>query len=130
MEKNTRKSSAIISLVLVPLNLMGLGFTGGCDSRDDDLPNADFATAGGQVENAGDATFEDPDDPYNLDPIQNTGGPTTQPSQTVGNSSFAHYGPSHVYYHGSGIHFIPIPYRTGYQPMLYRPSTPFRSSSS
>jgi len=132
METRTRKSSALISLVLVPLNLMGLGYVAGCDSRSDDerAADAEFAAAVQQAENgAGDASFEDPDDPYTLDPVENvTTGPTTQPSQTVGNSNFAHY-PNRIYYHTSGVHFIPIPYRTGYQPMFYTRPNPGVSRS-
>src|SRR5207302_369459 len=52
MGNRTRKSTALVSLVLVPLNLLGLGFAG-CDSRDD---NADFATSAPASNDAGDAS--------------------------------------------------------------------------
>lgn len=141
METRTRKSTALISLVLVPLNLLGLGFAG-CDTRDDD-PASNFASAtdNGSAADGDDAAgfdFEDPSDPFNLDPVDapTAGGsagtgpvayPTTQP---LAQSSFATLPPNHVthYYHsGPGIIFLPIPFRTGYQPP-YR--APFRTSSS
>lgn len=142
METRTRKSTALISLVLVPLNLLGLGFAG-CDSRDDD-PASNFASAtdgGGDASADGDDAagfdFEDPSDPFNLDPVDappggSAGtGPVAYPStQPLAQSSFAALPPNHVthYYH-SGPHllFLPIPYRTTYQPP-YR--APFRTSSS
>jgi uncharacterized membrane protein YgcG len=153
MGKRTRKSTALVSLVLVPLNLMALGFTG-CDSRDD---KPDFSAT--TSDEAGDASatadfaagdFEDPDDPFNLDPVPagtDVRGPTTFPTtQPLGGSAFAalppnpanHYRSTH---YGPGILFLPIPFRTGYQPP-YRPgyrssqgtsvfrSSPGRSSSS
>jgi uncharacterized membrane protein YgcG len=146
MGNRTRKSTALVSLVLVPLNLMALGFTG-CDSRDD---NADFSTSAS--DEAGDASagdfaagdFEDPDDPFNLDPLPagtEIRGPTTFPTtQPLGGSAFAalppnpanHYRSTH---YGPGVVFLPIPFRTGYQPP-YRPgyraspgSSVLRSSS-
>lgn len=129
MNKNTRKSTAIVSLVLVPLNLLGLGFTG-CDSRDDD-GTPTFSSADDGTESLAD--FADPDEPYTLDPVTNYTGtgplapaPTTQP---LAQSAFAsqpanpgtYYG-SH--YHHGGVMFIPIPFRAGYAPPfrpLYRP---------
>jgi len=137
METAARKSTALISLVLVPLNLLGLGFTG-CDSRDDD-PATNFASAtdGGDAEGF---DFEDPNDPFNLDPVAapvaGAGGagpvayPTTQP---LAQSSFAALPPNHVthYYHsGPGIIFLPIPFRTGYQPRYRAPFLTSSSSSS
>jgi hypothetical protein len=143
MESRARKSTALISLVLVPLNLLGLGFVAGCDSRDnEETPNFASSTDGSNTAD-GDETagvdFEDPDDPFNLDPVDapatasDTGAspvayPTTQP---LARSSFATLPPNHVthYYHHSGpsVVFLPIPFRTGYQPP-YR--APFHSSSS
>src|SRR5687768_4149938 len=111
MNKNTRKSTAIVSLVLVPLNLLGLGFTG-CDSKDDD---GTAQTCGAAEDTATYPDFADPDEPYTLDPVPNYAGggplapgPTTQP---LAQSNFAnqpahpatHYG-SH--YHHGGIMFI------------------------
>jgi hypothetical protein len=140
MEPAARKSTALISLVLVPLNLLGLGFAG-CDSRDDDQ-TSNFATAtteGGDAsaadgDDAAGFDFEDPNDPFNLDPVDAAAAgagplayPTTQP---LAQSSFATLPPNHVthYYHsGPGVVFLPIPFRTGYQPP-YR--APFRTSSS
>jgi len=156
MGKRTRKSTALVSLVLVPLNLMALGFTG-CDSRDD---NADFSASATAGDEAGDASaagdfaagdFEDPDDPFNLDPLPagaEVRGPTTFPTtQPLGGSAFSalppnpanHYRSTH---YGPGVLFLPIPFRIGYQPPYragYRSSpssssvfrsSPGRSSSS
>jgi hypothetical protein len=140
MKPAARKSTALISLVLVPLNLLGLGFAG-CDSRDDDQ-TSNFATAtteGGDASADGDDStgfdFEDPDDPFNLDPVvapaTGAAGPIAYPTtQPLASSSFATLPPNHVthYYHsGPGVIFLPIPFRTGYQPP-YR--APFRTSSS
>src|SRR5258706_2604880 len=99
MGTRTRKSTALVSLVLVPLNLLGLGFAG-CDSRDDDTPNFADATTGSDAstDDAGNVDFEDPDDPFNLDPVAAADSgplaatPTTQP---LANSSFAALPPNH-----------------------------------
>jgi hypothetical protein len=133
MKKNTRKSSALISLVLVPMNLLGLGFTGGCDSSDDSGSTAQQAT---QTEEGEVIDFDaaDPEDVYNLDPVVDfgmSGPPATQPSvQPVANSSFAtvpaHHSGAYTYYgsNGGGFAFVPIPYRLGFRPIYrgaYRP---------
>ena len=129
MKKTTRKSSTFVSLVLVPLNLMGLGFTG-CDSQDDDaFPNgADVAEA--------DVDFAaaDPNDVFNLDPAPSyAGGPTTVPAtQPLGASPFAAqpaYGSGyHSSYSHSGILFVPVPYRSGYRPPIFSSSRSWGSS--
>src|SRR5687767_475357 len=131
MNKNTRKSTALVSLVLVPLNLLGLGFTG-CDSNDDGNSSPTFsATDPDPTEVAAD--FADPDEPFTLDPVTNYNGtgplapaPTTQPlAQSAFAAQPAHpgtYYPSH--YHHGGVFFVPIPFRSGYTPPyrpLYRP---------
>jgi hypothetical protein len=140
MGNTTRKSTALISLVLVPLNLLGLGFAG-CDSRDD---TPDFS----QATNASDASpddaennvdFEDPADPFNLDPVPADNVPTTSgpvasapTTQPLARSSFAALPPNHAmhsYHSGGGVLFVPIPFRSGYTPP-YRPSPSFRTSSS
>lgn len=140
MKKNLRKSSALISLVLVPMNLLGLGFSTGCDSRDDSGAGSfsqaanDGSTEDGEVI---DFDARDPNDVYNLDPVNDFSGgpPTTQPTtQPLGASGFAsvpaHHSGTYTHYHGGGG-YIPIPYRTGYRPVYrgaYRPI--FRSSPS
>src|SRR5215217_4781066 len=91
MGTRTRKSTALISLVLVPMNLLGLGFAG-CDSRDDDA-NSQYSAS---------------DPVYNLDPVPNpTGGPVpgpvaypaTQPLASSGFVSGSHTG-YHSHYYG------------------------------
>jgi hypothetical protein len=134
MNKNTRKSTALLSLVLVPLNLLGLGFTG-CDSQDDDNPPTVSAT-----DDDGNTDFEVVDDGFNLDPVPSSdvGGaapavPTTQP---LAQSSFASqpgYASTHRYHTGGGVFILPIPYRTGYTPPyrpVYRSSPTYSRSSS
>lgn len=133
MKKNTRKSSALISLVLVPMNLLGLGFTGGCDSSDDSGSTAQTTqTEEGEVI---DFDAADPEDVYTLDPMLDFGAaggpPATQPSvQPLANSSFAtmpaHHSGAYTYYgsNGGGFAFVPIPYRLGFRPVYrgaYRP---------
>ena len=132
MKKNTRKSSALISLVLVPMNLLGLGFTGGCDKSDDSGSTAQTTqTEEGEVI---DFDVADPEDVYNLDPVLDfgaSGPPATQPSvQPVANSAFAtmpaHHSGAYTYYgpSGGGFAFVPIPYRLGFRPAYrgaYRP---------
>lgn len=118
MKQLPRKSSALITLVLVPLNLMGLGFVG-CDSRDDDvITGADVAQTNSDFETA------DPDDVFNLDPVPPpANGPLAYPAtQPIAHSSFARQTPYHSTYSHSGVIFMPIPYRTGYQPPRYTPS--------
>ena len=85
MKHLPRKSTAFITLVLVPINLLGLGFTG-CDSRDDDvITGADVAQT--------DTDFDtvDPDDVFNLDPVPPpANGPLAYPAtQPIANSAFA-----------------------------------------
>jgi hypothetical protein len=134
MNTNTRrKSTALVSLVLVPLNLMGLGFTG-CDSRDD-APQS-VTQGNGDGDEVVDFDYRDPDDPYTLDPVTNyQGGPTTMPTtQPLGSSGFAtmpqrHYGSYSSSYYGGGVHFVPVPYRVGYRP-IYRSSPGWGWSSS
>lgn len=125
MKKNTRKSTALISLVLVPMNLLGLGFTGGCDSRDD--AGSTFSQAASETDQGEVIDFDarDPDDVYNLDPVNNYAGgppaayPATQPLASSGFATQpAHHSGTYTHYHGGGG-FIPIPYRTGYRP-VYR----------
>ena len=151
MKKNTRKSTALISMVLVPLGLAGLGFTG-CD----DKPSTD-QTAYSGTETDSDATetvadFGDEDDVFTLDPVPAPDfppgsaaagiGPVTWPTtQPLAQSSFAplpSYSSTHRHYSSGGVFFWPIPYRTGYSPMhwsynygrpTYRPSTPIYRSS-
>lgn len=133
MKKNTRKSSALISLVLVPMNLLGLGFTGGCDSSDDSGSTAQQQT---QTEEGEVIDFDaaDPEDVYNLDPVVDFGAggpPATQPSvQPLGSSGFAtmpaHHSGAYTYFgaNGGGFAFVPIPYRLGFRPIYrgaYRP---------
>jgi hypothetical protein len=149
MNKNTRrKSTAIVSLVLVPMNLLGLGFVGGCDNSSDSNVSSDptyqSADAGGEPgyvaaglsdpAAAADLDFADPEDPFNLDPVTLTYGPIPTPlvyptTQPVAASNFANQRPhsassySHHYYHRSGgMMFlpVPIPFRSGYTPP-YRP---------
>jgi hypothetical protein len=131
MKKNIRKSSALITLVLVPLNLLGLGFTG-CDSRDDDA----VVDNGADVSDEGvDFDATDPDDVFNLDPVPSyTGGPTIYPAtQPLANSSFAALPTystgyrSSSYYH-SGIYFVPVPYRLGYSPPMFSSNRTFSRS--
>src|SRR3569832_2403076 len=114
MKKNVRKSSAYVTLVLVPLNLLGLGFTG-CDSQDDDN--------GADVSSPENVDFEasDPNDVFNLDPVTNqVGGPTTQPSgQPLASSSFASQPAYHTTYSHSGIIFYSTPYRFGYHAPVF-----------
>jgi len=114
MKKNTRKSSAFISLVLVPLNLMGLGFTG-CDSRDDDVVGADVEQANVDFDST------DPNDVFNLEPVADSqGGPVAYPAtQPLAASGFASQPAYHSTYSHSGIIFVPVPYRTGYRPPLF-----------
>jgi hypothetical protein len=131
MKKNkVRKSTAVISLVLVPMNLLGLGFTAGCDKSDD---RGSFSGDSGQAEEVVDFDAQDPSDPYNLNPVSNFAGgpPATQPTtQPLASSGFARY-PAHHYgaytYRPGHTTYVPIPYRTGYRP-VYRPM--YRSSSS
>ena len=127
MKKNTRKSTALISLVLVPMNLLGLGFSGGCDSRDDGGGGSFSQTTPESTEEGEVIDFDarDPNDVYNLDPVNNFAGgpPATQPTtQPLASSGFAtqpaHHSGTYTHYHGGGG-FIPIPYRTGYRP-VYR----------
>ncbi len=122
MKQLPRKSTAFISLVLVPMNLLGLGFTG-CDSRDDEvITGADVAQT--------DTDFDtvDPDDVFNLDPVPPpANGPLTYPAtQPIAQSAFAGQPSHHFTYSHSGMMFLPIPFRTGYQPPRYYSS---RSSS-
>jgi hypothetical protein len=147
MKKNTRKSTALISLVLVPMNLLGLGFTGGCDSRDDSGSGSFTQSATGDGTPDGevvDFDARDPDDVYNLDPVQNFAGgppaayPTTQPLASSGFSSVpAHHSGSYTHYHSGGVAFVPIPFRTGYRPAYrgavrpyFRPSPSYPSGGS
>lgn len=126
----TRKSTALVSLVLVPMNLLGLGFTAGCDKSDDGAGSFTQDTDQAEVV---DFDAQDPNDPYNLNPVSNFAGgpPATQPTtQPLASSGFArypahHYG-SYTYRPGHAV-YVPIPYRTGYRP-IYRPI--YRSSSS
>jgi hypothetical protein len=128
MNKNTRKSTALVSLVLVPLNLLGLGFTG-CDTQDDNTPSYSATDADGNSDGTGD--FEEVDDGFNLDPVPSAdvtaAAPTVPTTQPLARSSFATQPgyPTHHYHSGGGIVFLPIPYRTGYSPP-YRPT--YRSS--
>ena len=133
MKKTTRKSTALVSLVLVPLNLMGLGFAGGCDSRDDSTsgsfteptPTPSGGTAPADAGEVVDFDARDPDDPFNLDPVTTFAGgpPATQPTtQPLASSNFAHM-PAHqsgayTHYRSGGMAFIPvpIPFRPGYRP--------------
>jgi hypothetical protein len=146
MKKNTRKSTALISLVLVPMNLLGLGFTGGCDSREDSAPGSFSQSATPAETDEGeviDFDARDPDDVFNLDPVSNFAGgpPATQPTtQPLASSGFASQTPHHsgTYTHyrsGGGFMFVPIPFRTGYRPPYrgayrpyYRPSPSYGSS--
>src|SRR3982750_2345990 len=99
MKKNARKSTALISMVLVPLGLAGLGFTG-CD----DKPSTDqSAYSGTDTEDAGNqpvGDFGDEDDVFTLDPVPAPDfppgsaaagvGPVTWPTtQPLAQSSFA-----------------------------------------
>ena len=137
MKNPTRKSTALVSLVLVPMNLLGLGFTAGCDSRDDNAQTSagSFSESqppptniDGDLVEVIDFDAADPNDPFTLDPV--TGPqpvpPTTQPTtQPLAKSNFASQTPyrSGTYTHsraGGGFFFVPIPFRSGYRPM-YRP---------
>jgi hypothetical protein len=135
MKKNpTRKSTALISLVLVPMNLLGLGFTAGCDKGD----NGGSVTDASDQAEVVDFDARDPDDPYTLDPVANFAGgpPATQPTtQPLASSGFAgqshhHYG-SYTYTRGHTT-YVPVPFRPGYRP-FYRPiyrASSYASSSS
>jgi hypothetical protein len=140
MNRNTRKSTALVSLVLVPLNLLGLGFAG-CDSQDDNSSPSITATESGN-EDEGQVDFAEADDGFNLDPVPNTGGvgPVVDTTQPLAQSTFASqpahpatYSASHYHHSGGGVVFLPIPYRTGYAPPyrpVYRSSPVNRSSPS
>jgi hypothetical protein len=130
MKKNkVRKSTAVISLVLVPMNLLGLGFTAGCDKSDD---RGSFTEGADQAEVV-DFDAQDPSDPYNLNPVSNFAGgppatqPTTQPLAASGFARYpAHHSGAYTYRPGHAT-YVPVPYRPGYRPS-YRPT--YRSSSS
>jgi len=134
-KNKARKSTALISLVLVPMNLLGLGFTAGCDKSDD---RGSFTTDNGDQAEVVDFDAQDPSDPYTLEPVYNFAGnpPATRPAtQPLASSGFAHY-PAHHYgsytYYRGHTNYVPIPYRTGYRP-IYRPvyrSSSYGSSSS
>jgi hypothetical protein len=135
-----RKSTALITLALVPLNLMGLGFTG-CDSQDDAAVSGnDYAQQAVNVEAPEDgslftADFPDPDDPFTLDPLPvPVNGPTTRPTSAtqpapaqVGKTAFANqpsYGSARTSTYHGGFLFLPIPYGPSYRPP-YRPPSAF-----
>lgn len=128
MKNPTRKSTALVSLVLVPMNLLGLGFTAGCDSRDDNAPSSagsfteSSPTADPNVEVI-DFDARDPSDPFTLDPVVNPDAgppatrPTTQPFAASGFSSQTpHQSGSYTHRTGGGFFFVPIPFRSGYRP--------------
>jgi hypothetical protein len=135
-KNKARKSTALISLVLVPMNLLGLGFTAGCDKSDD---RGSFTTDNGEQAEVVDFDAQDPSDPYNLNPVSNFAGgppatqPTTQPLASSGFARYpAHHSGSYTHYRTGHTNYVPIPYRTGYRP-FYRPiyrSPSYGSSSS
>jgi hypothetical protein len=123
MNKNTRKSTALVSLVLVPLNLLGLGFTAGCDSRDD---GGGASGDDGERAEVVDFDYRDPNDVFTLDPVPSFAGgppatrPTTQPLASSGFAAVPPYHSGHMthYHRGGGVMFfpVPIPFRPGYRP--------------